>query len=428
MKLAMSHVVPDLVQKVLKGQDPLHILGDGTQVRHYTYGGDLASGIVTAMEHPDARNDDFNLSTARSTTVLELAEVIWRKIKGPDEPLRTVVGPGLRPRRRQAGPLHREGQAPSSASRPPPSLDDMLDEVIPWIRPGPRRRPDLIPDPGSEATPVGPPDATDGGVAAWSDEHRFTVAGTAFLAATVPIGVRPDEMVVIKPPALVRRYLDLLAERRPRRVVELGIKDGGSTALLALAGDPEVLLAVDLERDAPPLLSRLESSEALRGCLRTEYGVDQGDRTTLTRLVDADLPGGDVDLVIDDASHVLAPTRTSFEVLFPRLRPGGLYLVEDWSSECLNAQTLALLLPDDDDFDQRLTTVNRILQILNDPDRELPAEVRESMLRGARDPGDQAAPGGVFGALVAAAAQVDPAASGTARPPRPGRSPTWPSS
>jgi hypothetical protein len=27
----MSHVVPDLVQKVLKGQDPLHILGSGTR-------------------------------------------------------------------------------------------------------------------------------------------------------------------------------------------------------------------------------------------------------------------------------------------------------------------------------------------------------------------------------------------------------------
>ena len=31
VKLAMSHVVPDLVQKVLKGQDPLHILGNGNQ-------------------------------------------------------------------------------------------------------------------------------------------------------------------------------------------------------------------------------------------------------------------------------------------------------------------------------------------------------------------------------------------------------------
>ena len=82
VKLAMSHVVPDLVQKVLKGQDPLHILGDGDQVRHYTYGGDLAHGIRLAMEHPDATNEDFNLSTAQSTTVRELAELIWNKVKG----------------------------------------------------------------------------------------------------------------------------------------------------------------------------------------------------------------------------------------------------------------------------------------------------------------------------------------------------------
>ena len=45
VELAMSHVVPDLVQKVLKGQDPLHVLGSGDQVRHYTYGGDLAAGV-----------------------------------------------------------------------------------------------------------------------------------------------------------------------------------------------------------------------------------------------------------------------------------------------------------------------------------------------------------------------------------------------
>ena len=77
IKLAMSHVVPDLVQKVLKGQDPLHILGSGQQVRCYTYGGDLARGIRLALESPAARNEDFNLSTATATTVLELAELIW---------------------------------------------------------------------------------------------------------------------------------------------------------------------------------------------------------------------------------------------------------------------------------------------------------------------------------------------------------------
>src|SRR5207248_1340671 len=88
VKLAMSHVVPDLVQKIVKGQDPLHILGDGRQVRHYTYGGDLARGIVETLAHPKATNEDFNLSTARSTSVLELAELIWRKLRGPDVPFR----------------------------------------------------------------------------------------------------------------------------------------------------------------------------------------------------------------------------------------------------------------------------------------------------------------------------------------------------
>ena len=34
VKLAMSHVLPDLVLKVLSGQDPLHMLGSGKQVRH----------------------------------------------------------------------------------------------------------------------------------------------------------------------------------------------------------------------------------------------------------------------------------------------------------------------------------------------------------------------------------------------------------
>ena len=90
VKLAMSHVVPDLVQKVLKGQDPLHILGSGKQVRHYTYGGDLARGIRLCIEHPAARNEDFNLSTPVATPVLELGQLIWKKINNGTRPFRYV--------------------------------------------------------------------------------------------------------------------------------------------------------------------------------------------------------------------------------------------------------------------------------------------------------------------------------------------------
>ena len=132
VKLAMSHVVPDLVQKVLKGQDPLHILGTGEQIRHYTYGGDLARGIVTAMEHPDALNDDFNLSTPAGHSVTELAEVIWRKIKGEGVPLAFAND--------EAFEYDVQRRVPSTDKakqilgfEATTSLETMLDEVIPWI-------------------------------------------------------------------------------------------------------------------------------------------------------------------------------------------------------------------------------------------------------------------------------------------------------
>jgi UDP-glucose 4-epimerase len=133
VKLAHSHVVPDHVLKVLKDQDPLHILGDGSQVRHYTYGGDLAHGIRLAMESPKAVNSDFNLSTARSTTVLELAQCIWSKIHTDGRPFRFVsdkpFGHDVQLRvpdvRKAKDVLGYEATT---------SLDTMLDEVIPWIR------------------------------------------------------------------------------------------------------------------------------------------------------------------------------------------------------------------------------------------------------------------------------------------------------
>jgi UDP-glucose 4-epimerase len=132
VKLAMSHVVPDLVQKVVKGQDPLHLLGDGSQVRHYTYGGDLARGIVTAMEHPAALNDDFNLSTGESTTVLELAETIWRKLKGPDVPFRWVSDEPFDHDVQKRAPSTGKAQDVLGFEATT-TLDEMLDEVIPWI-------------------------------------------------------------------------------------------------------------------------------------------------------------------------------------------------------------------------------------------------------------------------------------------------------
>jgi UDP-glucose 4-epimerase len=131
VKLAMSHVVPDLVLKTLQGQDPLHLLGSGDQVRHYTYGGDVARGIRMALESPRALNEDFNISTAKSTTVVELAEIIWKKIN-PGKKFRYVNDPPFPYDVQMRRPDVRKARDVLGFEATT-DLETVLDEVIPWI-------------------------------------------------------------------------------------------------------------------------------------------------------------------------------------------------------------------------------------------------------------------------------------------------------
>ena len=85
-----------------------------------------------AIEHPDATNDDFNLSTDESTTVLELAQTIWAKMRGAEEPFRYVSDPPFE------HDVQRRVPSTEKAKRvlgfeATTSLSTMLDEVIPWV-------------------------------------------------------------------------------------------------------------------------------------------------------------------------------------------------------------------------------------------------------------------------------------------------------
>src|ERR671916_966506 len=73
----IAHAVPDLIKKVLSGQKPLEIFGSGEQTRTLTHVDDIADGIVTALSHPAAENEDFNISASDELTVAEIAELVW---------------------------------------------------------------------------------------------------------------------------------------------------------------------------------------------------------------------------------------------------------------------------------------------------------------------------------------------------------------
>jgi len=165
--------------------------------------------------------------------------------------------------------------------------------------------------------------------AIWTNATRFVLDGQAFACSFDPSS--DDLLCVRKPRPLVESTLRLLAETRPRTLLEFGIASGGSTALLALAARPDRLVACELapERVAP--LDDFIERRGLAGSVECHYGVDQGDRTTLSAVLGKGFGGAPIDLVIDDASHLLDETRASFEEVFPHIRPGGAYVIEDWS-------------------------------------------------------------------------------------------------
>ena len=157
----------------------------------------------------------------------------------------------------------------------------------------------------------------------WTDDHTFTLDGVTFRSMTGGDG----DLVALKPRSLVDLYEQVVADLRPRRILELGVYGGGSVAFLAMLAQPERLAAVDRQAGCDPL-DRFMAEHRLP--VEVFYGVDQSDADALERIVGTF--DGPLDLVIDDASHLEGPTLASFNRLFPHLRPGGLYVIEDWLS------------------------------------------------------------------------------------------------
>jgi nucleoside-diphosphate-sugar epimerase len=89
-----AHVIPDLVKKIRGGQYPIELLGDGRQTRCFTHVRDIARGIVMALDHPAAVNEDFNLGNAEEITMLELARRIY-EAWGGERPFEVTYVPGF---------------------------------------------------------------------------------------------------------------------------------------------------------------------------------------------------------------------------------------------------------------------------------------------------------------------------------------------
>lgn len=166
----------------------------------------------------------------------------------------------------------------------------------------------------------------------WIDAKTFEVGGMRFhLDLSRERPVSSDRLVLMKDRPLLNCYQDLLVGLQASRVLELGIWGGGSTILLERLLSPRKLVAIDRVEERVQILDNYITSHGLQDTISCHYGVWQSQTHKIGEIVDREFGTNSIDLVIDDASHMLEPTRTSFNCLFPRLKAGGLYIVEDWA-------------------------------------------------------------------------------------------------
>ncbi len=162
---------------------------------------------------------------------------------------------------------------------------------------------------------------------------EVTVGDHTFVYAVPPpssnqFGTPP----VFKSRVLIEQLDELLREVEPRRIVEFGIFRGGSISLSAAIAQPEKLVAFDLSDNELPVLRAHLEQAGLADVVRPFLGVDQGDQVVV-EILNREFGTEPLDLVIDDASHIFGPTRRTLEMVFPLLREGGMYVIEDWAAE-----------------------------------------------------------------------------------------------
>ena len=133
---------------------------------------------------------------------------------------------------------------------------------------------------------------------------------------------RPHE--VTKPRPIYERYDQYFATLvdRPLTLLELGVYTGESLKVFSSFFKRGTVIGVDIN-DHGIDLSGYPNAIAVQ--------ADQRSATQLDAICETYAPSG-LDIVIDDASHYGAWTWQSYRILFPHLKAGALYVIEDWAT------------------------------------------------------------------------------------------------
>lgn len=165
----------------------------------------------------------------------------------------------------------------------------------------------------------------------WLDDTSFILDGVTFQCCVGDYTQKTDEgrFILLKDRETLNQYATVLAGNPPRNALEFGIFQGGSPALFTLWFDLQKFVGIDI---SPPVAAfdDFSASHRVSQRIRSYYGTSQTDSRRIVEIVQAEFGDTPIDLIIDDASHMYRNSRRTFEIAFPLLRPGGIYVIEDW--------------------------------------------------------------------------------------------------
>lgn len=165
----------------------------------------------------------------------------------------------------------------------------------------------------------------------WKSETEFSVNGFNFAGTgDYTLKSAPDRFIVLKGRHFLETELALVDNRPVRDILEFGIWQGGSVVLMDQLFKPDTLVSVDFSPTRVEALDDYIANHARAPHIHAYNQFNQADAGRVDQLLRTHFPDG-VDLIIDDASHFYDESRTSFCTAFPWLRPGGVYIVEDWA-------------------------------------------------------------------------------------------------
>jgi hypothetical protein len=164
----------------------------------------------------------------------------------------------------------------------------------------------------------------------WLGNTQFSMGDITFTIDVTPGSQRrlstDKNFTLVKNKSYIQNYEEL--GRTFSHILELGLFQGGSLVFLDKLLKPKKMVGLDIMKNKIQALENYIQADA--GHIKTYYGASQDDSILLENIVKDDLDG-ELDLVVDDASHSYELTKKSFMVLFPLMKAGGTYLIEDWA-------------------------------------------------------------------------------------------------